>query len=62
MPNLPGATAMMPPPTPAIVNTFEIGWIETSVLTLPATDAFPSLPTTAMPNRFSGPYISQRLH
>ena len=38
--------------TCAIVKTFEIDWIDTSVFTSPAVYTLPSAVTTAIPNRF----------
>ena len=40
----------------AMVKTFEIDWIETSVLTSPAVYTLPSVVTTAMPNRFGSTF------
>ena len=44
--------------TCAIVNTFEIDWIETSVFTSPAVYTLPSAVTTAMPNRLGSTFAS----
>jgi len=44
--------------TRAIVNTFEIDWIETSVFTSPIVCTWPSTVTSAMPNRLGLTFAS----
>jgi hypothetical protein len=44
--------------TCAMVKTFEIDWIETSVCTSPAVMIFPSAVTSAMPKRFGSTLAS----